>query len=498
MRLKRYLTYFLILAVAGFIGTGVFFSCSKNKGDESTSPSETTSEAIGSESMKTTSGEVSATEDEKINYYVSSSKDFTNYSFVCPDKWELFEEENGSRVLIKNGANGVNDTTESIFFLVEPLSDIANINLNDDADIIKKYTGIADGAGKVEIFDEENIKIGGEDAKITGYKYQSLLNGDNASIHKSNNSGSIDSIDYLSFVKKNNYLYTIKYMGNNIDPDSAKKTFTDFIATFTFNTGVEKVKQSDSNSSMNILILGDDSASDRPGGRVNGRTDIIILFHINLETHKGTIVTIPRDTWVKIPGHGEGKINGAHAIGGNELTVRTIEEFSGLDIDNYIITDFDGFKPLIDFLGGVTVEIGEKLSDPYSGCYLTKGTHHLNGEQALALCRDRHRSGDGTTQGGAFAREREAAKVIVNLLEQKSTLDKILSLPLFANFLLNYTWTDLGFRDVLKLIPVLGKIKASDIEVTSIPSWPQMIGKASAVVYDVEATEELFDSIKSQ
>ncbi len=136
MRLKRYLTYFLIFVVIGFIGTGAFFSCSKNKGDESAASSETTSKAIGSESIETTSGEAVTTEAEKINYYVSSSKDFTNYSFICPDKWELFEEENGSRVLIKNG---VNDTTESIFILVESLSDSANINLNNDADIIKKY-----------------------------------------------------------------------------------------------------------------------------------------------------------------------------------------------------------------------------------------------------------------------------------------------------------------------------------------------------------------------
>jgi LCP family protein required for cell wall assembly len=496
MRLKKYLTYFLIFVIVCFMGTGALFSCSKGNGVGNAVPSETTS----AESAETTSAEAETTEAEKINYYVSSSKDFTNYSFICPDKWELFEEENGSKVLIKNGAD---DTTESIFILVESLSDSANIDFNNDAGIEKKYLESADMQSKstpekFTVINPEKIKIDGNDANILGYKYQSLLNGDNASKHKSNNTDSIDSVDYFSFVKKDNYLYTIKYIGNNIDTDSAKKTFTDFIATFTFNTGIEKVKQSDSNPSMNILILGDDSAFDRPGGRVNGRTDIIIFFHINLETHKGTIVTIPRDTWVNIPGHGEGKINGAHAFGGNELTVKTIEELSGLNIDNYIITDFDGFKPLIDFLGGVTVEVGENLADPYSGSYLTKGVHHLNGEQALALCRNRHRSGDGTTQGGAFAREKEAAKVIVDLLEQKSTLDKILSLPLFVNFLLNYTWTDLEFMDVLKLIPVLGTIKASDIEITSIPSWPQMIGKASAVVYDKDATAELFEQVKNQ
>ncbi|MCX6383073.1 MAG: LCP family protein, partial [Actinobacteria bacterium] len=251
-------------------------------------------------------------------------------------------------------------------------------------------------------------------------------------------------------------------------------------------------------NSVNILILGDDSAFDRPGGRVNGRTDIIIIFHLNLETGEGTIITIPRDTWVSIPGHEDGKINGAHAIGGNELTVKTIEELSGLKIDNYIITDFDGFKPLIDLLGGVTVEVKENLSDSFSGCYLDKGIHHLNGEQALALCRDRHRNGEPGQQGGAFAREREAAKVILALYNQQTTFEKFLKMPVFINYLLNYVWTDFTFSDVVKFMPSFGKINTQNIKITTIPSWPEMVGKASAVVYDKEATKELFEEIKNQ
>jgi len=134
----------------------------------------------------------------------------------------------------------------------------------------------------------------------------------------------------------------------------------------------------------------------------------------------------------------------------------------------------------------------------FQGCYLSKGVHHLDGKTALALSRNRHRAGDGNTQGGAFAREREAAKIIVALLEQKSTFERITAMPLFINYLLRYTWTDLSFMDILKLVPVLGKIKASDIEITGIPSWPQAVGNASAVVYDVDATAELFEDIRNQ
>jgi len=146
----------------------------------------------------------------------------------------------------------------------------------------------------------------------------------------------------------------------------------------------------------------------------------------------------------------------------------------------------------------VTVEVGENLNDDFSGSHLSKGIHHIDGKTALALSRNRHRAGDGLTQGGAFAREREAAKIIVGLLDQKSTFERIAAMPVFVNFLLKYTWTDLKLLDVLRLLPVLGKIKASDIDITGIPSWPQTIGNASAVVYDVEATAELFAEVNSQ
>ncbi|MCL4417398.1 MAG: LCP family protein, partial [Actinobacteria bacterium] len=478
------LIYFLIIGLFSSLTMISISSCSKNgSSGKSTQQQASTSETSAvNTALETT---VSSATEEKKNYYVSTSEEFPNYSFICPEGWKLFDSGDGSRILIEDSDVAANKN-ESIYIIVEPLEKMGE--LKTDEQIFSSYLADASKEAKTVVFEDEKVNIDGNNVNLTGYEYKSLLNKDE----------NIKNIDYFTFIKKDNFIYAIKYIGQNTETSQAKKTITDFISGFTFDDKVEKLKEKDKSSSMNILILGDDSAFDRPGGRVNGRTDIIIIFHINLDTGKGTAVTVPRDTWVNIPGHGEGKINGAHAIGGNELTIQTIEEFSGLTIDNYIITDFDGFKPLIDFLGGVTVEVGENLSDSFSGCYLTKGIHHLNGEQALALCRNRHRSGDGTTQGGAFAREKEAAKVITSLLEQKSTFERLIALPLLINFLLKYTWTDMEFKDILRLLPVLGKVKTGDIEITGVPSWPQAIGKASAVVYDKEATQELFDQIKNQ
>ncbi len=277
-----------------------------------------------------------------------------------------------------------------------------------------------------------------------------------------------------------------------------REAFTDFLSTFAFESGISPTRSEDGSLSTNILILGVDSGLGREGGRKSARSDINMIVHINLETHEATIVTVPRDLWVPINGHNDGKINGAYTMGGPGLAVKTFEDFSGLEIDNYIITDFDGFIPLIDFLGGVTIEVNENLADGFSGSYLSIGVHHLNGEQALALCRNRHRSGDGTTQGGAWAREKEAAKVIKALYEQKTTLERIIALPAFANFLLRYTWTDLDFVDILKLLPVLGNIDSNDISIRGVPSYSQMIGKASAVVYYEDETKQLFEEVAGQ
>ena len=287
-------------------------------------------------------------------------------------------------------------------------------------------------------------------------------------------------------------------MSSGIDKVEACDTFKEFLSDLSMDSSIKGIIEENGSESVNILILGVDSGLGREWGRSSARSDINMIVHINLETYSTTILTVPRDLWVPIPGYDDGKINGAHAKGGPELAVQTFEGFSGLEIDNYIITDFDGFIPLIDSSGGVTIEVNEDMADGFSNCYLNKGVHHLDGEQTLALCRNRHRSGDGSTQGGAWARENEAAKVIKALYEQKTTIERIMALPAFANFLLNYTWTDMDFADLLRVLPALGNIGSNDIAIRGVPSYSKMIGKASAVVYYQDETEQLFEEIKTQ
>ena len=477
MRLKNYLKYFLIILLIAIITAVIVIGINFKKINIKSKVS-TTSIA------QTTVNESTATAStKKVNeeFYSSSSSDIANYSLISPKGWELTEYENGVRSIVKRISSS---GSESIIVSVEKSDELNEIK--SESEIPEKYfSGLQDIKTKVEL-SPEDITISEIPAKIYGYEY-SLMLGDGQK-----------AVDMISYIKNDGCLYIIKYMGINIDTSTALSDFKSFLQNFSLKSTEKSVKKPQKQNSVNILILGDDSAFDRPGGRVNGRTDIIIIFHLNLDSGEGTIVTIPRDTWVSIPGHEDGKINGAHAFGGNELTVKTIEALSGLKIDNYIITDFDGFKPLIDLLGGVTVEVKENLSDSFSGCYLTAGVHHLNGEQALALSRNRHRNGEPGQQGGAFAREREAAKVILALYNQQTTFERFIKMPVFINYLINYVWTDITFKDVIRFLPSFGKINTQNIKITTIPSWPEMVGSASAVVYDKEATKELFEEIKSQ
>lgn len=459
------------LSILSFFLINKYWSGNKEVAETTTSLSE----------EKTTETSISATTTTiDKNLYFSSSENFADYFFKIPEGWSVYEKDNGERLVLHNS-----DNSESIIINISD-SEEADDLYNSEIFALKYLDGLNDFDNSSEL-DKQDVEISGINAEILGYRYMTELAG---------NKNMTDMI--TSFVYKDAF-FVIKYMGENIEADRASSFFNQFLADFRLgNENNLKGSETKKPDSVNILILGDDSAFDRPGGRVNGRTDIIMILHINPESGEGTIVTIPRDTWVDIPGHGEGKINGAHAVGGNELTVETIEEFSGLEIDNYIITDFDGFKPLIDFFGGVTVEVNEDLADGFSGCYLSKGIHHLNGEQALALARNRHRSGEPGHQGGAFAREREAAKIIIALMRQQSDLEKFIKMPFFINYLTRYVWTDIEFKDIVKYLLVFGKINYSKIDITTIPSWPEMVGNASAVVYDEQATKELFETIKEQ
>nr|WP_307851873.1 LCP family protein [Williamsia sp. CHRR-6] len=147
----------------------------------------------------------------------------------------------------------------------------------------------------------------------------------------------------------------------------------------------------------NWLLVGSDSreglsaaqkAQLSTGDSAGSRTDTIMLVHIP-ENGRATMVSIPRDLYVTIPGQGPHKINAAFAFGGPSLLVRTVETTTGIHIDHYAEIGFGGFDTLVDAVGGVRICLDQPVNDPKAGIRLRAGCQTLNGKQSLGLVRTR-------------------------------------------------------------------------------------------------------------
>lgn len=136
----------------------------------------------------------------------------------------------------------------------------------------------------------------------------------------------------------------------------------------------------------------DQQAELATGGDIgNGRTDTILLVHVPGfgSSTPTTMVSIPRDSYVPVPGSGEDKINAAFAIGGAPLLAQTVEQATGLRLDHYAEIGFGGFAVLVDAVGGVTMCPPEPVSDPLAGIDLPAGCQQLDGRAALGYVRTR-------------------------------------------------------------------------------------------------------------
>jgi LCP family protein required for cell wall assembly len=169
------------------------------------------------------------------------------------------------------------------------------------------------------------------------------------------------------------------------------------------------------NDAMNLLLLGSDSriSAGDPSQWVAGaqRTDAIMVVHVPADRSGAFVVSIPRDSWVDVPGHGKNKINAAFSFGGPALMVQTVEQLTDVRIDHIVIADFEGFKDLTDLLGGVTVTVPKSTRDKRAE--FPAGTYRMDGATALNYVRQRK-----NLPGGDFDRERRQQNWIRAVLKE--------------------------------------------------------------------------------
>ena len=164
-----------------------------------------------------------------------------------------------------------------------------------------------------------------------------------------------------------------------------------------------------SNGPLFVLVIGSDA---RPGrSAVNARADSIHIVGVNPRLGRVSILGIPRDSWVSIPGSGTNKINAALVLGGPELLVRTVEHVSGIHIDAFVLTGFVGFERLVDAVGGIDVRIPYPIDDSAAGAHFRAGPEHLNRSEALAFARARH-----DVPAGDFSRSFNQGRLIIAAL----------------------------------------------------------------------------------
>lgn len=167
-----------------------------------------------------------------------------------------------------------------------------------------------------------------------------------------------------------------------------------------------------------LLFLGLDEREDT--NDFVGRTDTIIIFHISGGQGSNTLISIPRDTRVHLEGKGWNKINAAYVYGGVDMTKYEIRQLTGIDIDRTMILNFNGFKRVIDILGGVWITVDEPLHDPLSGADFEPGQYLMDGEMALSFARCR------STARADLDRVDRQQYLLNELIKQKADLSTVL------------------------------------------------------------------------
>jgi LCP family protein required for cell wall assembly len=140
---------------------------------------------------------------------------------------------------------------------------------------------------------------------------------------------------------------------------------------------------------VTFLLVGSDTRADIPAGDLpDARSDAIMIARFTADREHAQIISIPRDSWVDIPGHGKDKINAAYAFGGPTLLIQTVEQLTGVRIDHFAAIDFAGLTQVTDDLGGVDVTVPKTTTNgPYT---FPAGVNHLDGDQARWYVGQRH------------------------------------------------------------------------------------------------------------
>ncbi|MQA98279.1 MAG: LytR family transcriptional regulator [Streptosporangiales bacterium] len=259
---------------------------------------------------------------------------------------------------------------------------------------------------------------------------------------------------------------------------------------------------------LNILLVGADRREGMSReqqnrlhlGRTEGqRSDTMMLVHINRQHDRVSVVSLPRDSWVTVPGHGQRKINSAYTLGGPKLAMETVQHNTGLRLDHYVEVNFLGFLKVVDALGGVEVCVPRPIQDVASGLNLQAGKQLLGGEQALAYVRARHVYSNQDL-GRIDAQQRFMASML-SRATSTSTLSNPVKTTRFLDAALSSVRTDEGLSaaTMRQLANELRGVSPDDLSFSTVPiansNYRTPTGE-SAVLWNRQASSALFGKLR--
>ncbi|MGM9540756.1 LCP family protein [Anaerovibrio sp.] len=210
-----------------------------------------------------------------------------------------------------------------------------------------------------------------------------------------------------------------------------------------------------------------------------GRSDTLMIATLDPKKKKAAILSIPRDTRVKIPGHGFDKINAAYAYGGHKLTKSTVENLLGVEMEHYVLINVNAFTKIIDAIGGVDINVEKRMyyEDPWDDngglvINLYPGQQHMDGKTAITYVRYRDEEGDI----GRIARQQKFMQAVMDRLTSPTIIPKI---PAIISEVVDCIDTDLSVKQMIELMAAMKDAQSRGLQTEMLPGRPMYIGGIS-------------------
>jgi LCP family protein required for cell wall assembly len=262
-------------------------------------------------------------------------------------------------------------------------------------------------------------------------------------------------------------------------------------------------------TAMNFLVTGADNSTDSScvdlqdkGARAGERSDTIMVIRLDPATKRSAVLSFPRDLWVKVPGHGTQRINGAYRKDDPQLLIDTIAQEFGLTIDHFIQIDFCAFERLVKGIGGVSVPLPYPVRDDATGLNIdVAGCHTFDGDEALKYVRSRHfeyqdAAGawheDPTSDLGRIARQQDFLRRTLTAALKNSILKPKTISALYRSYSDDLVVdTGMTIDKMIQFVGVVRKVTASEIRTYQVEATGKIVGGADVLIWHKDSKNML-------